>query len=62
MDPRRETAAMVLTAFLLTTIAIALCAFGIRASLHRLGLNGVQTLLYLGILETPAPASSRRKR
>ena len=53
---------MVLTALLLTSLAIALCAFGIRASLNWLGLGAMQTLLYLGVLETPAPPVSRRRR
>ena len=53
---------MVLTAFLLTLLAIALCLFGIRFVLAKLGLGATQTLLYLGVLETPAPPVSRRRR
>ena len=51
---------MVLTAFLLVTVAVALCAFGIRYAFRRLGLGFMSTLLYLGLAEVPPPNVSRR--
>ena len=53
---------MVLTAFLLTSLAIVVCLLGVRFVLAKLGLGATQTLLYLGVLETPPPPVSRRRR
>lgn len=52
---------MVLSAFLLVLLAVAVCAFGIHKSLRYLGLGVMQTLLWLGLAEVPAPATSRRR-
>ncbi len=52
---------MVLTAFLLTLLALVLCAAGIRSAFRMLGLAFVPTMLWLGVLETPKPAVSRRR-
>lgn len=51
---------MVLTAFLLTLLAIIICSVGIGYTFRLLGLNARQTLLWLGVLEVPPPAVSRR--
>ena len=53
---------MLLSATLLVLAAITLCAFAIRKTLAVLGLGAMQTLLWLGIAEVPAPPVSRRRR
>ena len=51
---------MVLSAFLGVTMALVLCAAGIRHAFRLLGLDARQTFLWLGLLEVPAPPVSRR--
>jgi hypothetical protein len=51
---------MVLSAFLGVTVAVVLCAVGIRHAFRLLGLDARQTFLWLGLLEVPAPPVSRR--
>lgn len=53
---------MFLSAFMLVVVALAVCAVAIRATLSFLGLSAMQTLLWLGIAEVPAPPVSRRRR
>jgi hypothetical protein len=52
---------MVLTALLLVSLAIAVCAIGIRVALAVLGFRPLQTLLWLGVAEMPAPPAPRRR-
>lgn len=52
---------MVLSALLLVSIAVATCALGIRVTLNLLGLDLLQTLLWLGVVEVPAPPAPRRR-
>ena len=51
---------MVLSALLGVTLAVVVCAVGIRHAFRLLGLGFMPTMLWLGVLETPAPAVSRR--
>ena len=51
---------MVLSAFVGVTLAVVLCAVGIRHAFRLLGLDAVQTFLWLGVLEVPPPPVSRR--
>lgn len=51
---------MVLSALLGVTLAVVLCAAGIRHAFRLLGLEARQTLLWLGLLEVPPPPVSRR--
>jgi hypothetical protein len=53
---------MVLTALVLLALAIGLCAAGIYRVLRALGLDPVETLLWLGVLERPVPRTSRRRK
>ena len=53
---------MVLSAFLLASVAVAVCAVGIGFTLRFLGLGFVPTLMWLGVLEVPPPPVSRRRR
>ncbi len=52
---------MVLTAVVLVLLAIVLCVAGIGYAFRLLGLGFVPTMLWLGVLETPKPAVSRRR-
>lgn len=52
---------MLLSALLLVSLAVVVTAAGIRKTLALLGLDGMQTLLWLGIAEVPAPHVSRRR-
>ena len=51
---------MVLSAFLGLTLAVVLCAAGIRHAFRLLGLDARQTFMWLGLLEVPPPPVSRR--
>ena len=52
---------MVISALLLVTVAVVLCAIGIRYTLGALGLGAMQTLMWLGLAEVPPPPVSRRR-
>lgn len=52
---------MVLSAILLATLGVAVCTVAARVSLNVLGLGVMQTLLWLGLAEVPAPPVSRRR-
>jgi hypothetical protein len=52
---------MFLTALLLVSLAVAVCAIGIRVTLGVLGYGALQTLLWLGVAEVPAPPAPRRR-
>ncbi|MDX6555874.1 MAG: hypothetical protein QOD86_2069 [Miltoncostaeaceae bacterium] len=52
---------MVLSALLLVSAAIVVCAVGVRLALGTVGLSAMQTLIYLGIAEEPAPPAPRRR-
>ena len=51
---------MVLSALTGVTVAVVLCALGIRHAFRLLGLGFVPTMLWLGVLEVPPPPVSRR--
>ena len=51
---------MVLSALIGVTVAVVLCAVGIRHAFRLLGLDARQTFLWLGLLEVPPPPVSRR--
>ena len=51
---------MVLSALIGVTLAVVLCAVGIRHAFRLLGLDARQTFLWLGLLEVPPPPVSRR--
>jgi hypothetical protein len=52
---------MFLTALLLVSLAIAVCAVGVRVMLGVLGFGALQTLHWLGVAEVPAPPAPRRR-
>ena len=51
---------MVLSALLGVALAVLVCVAGIRHAFRLLGLGVMETMLWLGVLEVPKPAVSRR--